>query len=97
MTIGEPAAAATQEPISVAGGQISTSTRDARSGVRPSRIASTTLIEARVPFIFQLPATSGFRPVCDIPSPHLVPAPPRYSGVGGAYQRELGRANRPNG
>ena len=62
MAMGEPAAAATQELISVAGGQISTSMRAARSGASRSRIASTTEIDARVPFIFQLPATSGLPP-----------------------------------
>src|SRR5919199_3498375 len=60
MRTGEPDAASANSRISVAGGQIMTSKRSPAPAGRPRISASSSDAEALSPFIFQLPATSGF-------------------------------------
>src|SRR5690606_29946493 len=57
-----PATASAARANSVAGTQITTSAAEAIAGETPPAIACKTARESLVPFIFQLPATSGRMP-----------------------------------
>jgi hypothetical protein len=61
MATRDPLAAAANDAMSVAGGHTITSTLDSLPA--PAMILSSSPAEARSPFIFQLPATSGRRAI----------------------------------